>query len=438
MKTLKILLLISALSFSGGVQAQFWKKLKKRAEQAAEETIYRKAEEKTSEKTEKAMDSIFEAPNKVGKKKRGKKRNNTSGNTSDEEWDSNGDDYGDQEEDQMDTSGSENLSIYRKFDFVAGEEILLYDDFSADATGDFPSNWDSNGGGEIVETLDRKWLRLQNGAITMPLLEGTLPQEFTVEFDVLLPGYPENEGGVLSRLWLWVDEDPGYKFGTKNRGEAGLGFWTAVKNAVFINNRVDGKHLINNKLEFNYHEEFYDVAHISIAVNKRRFRLWVNAQKLVDVPRLLPDVTMANFKIQMKDYPEDFLISNFKLAEGGQDLRSQLINEGRFSTTGILFDSGSANIRPESYGILKKIASSLQEGDLEVNIIGHTDADGAEETNLSLSEARAGAVKSTLVNEFGIDASLLTTEGRGESEPVADNATPEGKAQNRRVEFVKI
>ncbi len=438
MKKQHILLLGVLLCAAPSLEAQFWKKLKKRAEQAAEETIYRKAEEKTAEKTEKAMDSIFEAPNKVGKKKKGKKRSGTSGNTNDGEWDSDGDDYGDEEGQQTEASGSESLSIYRKFDFVPGEEILLYDDFSADATGDFPSNWDSNGGGEIVEVLDQKWLSLQNGAITMPLLENTLPKEFTVEFDVLLPGYPENEGGVLSRLWLWVDEDPGYKFGTKNRGEAGLSFWTAVKNAVFINNRVNGKHLLQNKLEFNYHEEFYDVAHISIAVNKRRFRLWVNAQKLVDVPRLLPEVTMANFKMQMKDYPEEFLISNFKLAEGGQDLRAQLIEDGKFSTTGILFDSGSDNIKPESYGILKKIAAALQGGDLQVNIIGHTDADGSEDTNMALSEARAEAVKFALINEFGVDGSVLSFEGRGESEPVAENNSPEGKAKNRRVEFVKI
>ncbi|MGB8316528.1 MAG: OmpA family protein, partial [Ignavibacteriaceae bacterium] len=73
-----------------------------------------------------------------------------------------------------------------------------------------------------------------------------------------------------------------------------------------------------------------------------------------------------------------------------------------------------------------------------VRIVGHTDSDGDDKTNLDLSKKRAASVKSSLAYEFGIDESRMETDGKGEAEPVSDNNSPEGKANNRRVEFIKI
>ncbi len=104
-----------------------------------------------------------------------------------------------------------------------------------------------------------------------------------------------------------------------------------------------------------------------------------------------------------------------------------------------MFDVNSAAIKPESYGTLKEIAGVLQDNaDVKVKIIGHTDSDGDDALNLALSKKRAEAVKSALTDEFKIDGSRIATDGKGETDPVADNKTPEGKAQNRRVEFVKL
>ena len=75
---------------------------------------------------------------------------------------------------------------------------------------------------------------------------------------------------------------------------------------------------------------------------------------------------------------------------------------------------------------------------MRLKIVGHTDSDGNEAANRELSQRRAEAVKNALVSVYGIDGSRLQTEGKGEMEPVEDNATTEGKAKNRRVEFVKI
>ncbi len=141
----------------------------------------------------------------------------------------------------------------------------------------------------------------------------------------------------------------------------------------------------------------------------------------------------------MRDGQDRLFISNIKVAEGGVDLRRKLMAEGRISTNGILFDSGSANIQPRSLGIVRQISQVLmQDPSIKLNIIGHTDSDGPDDANLALSKARAKAVKEALVNIYKISADRLTTDGKGETQPVGDNNTTDGKAQNRRVEFVKI
>ena len=75
---------------------------------------------------------------------------------------------------------------------------------------------------------------------------------------------------------------------------------------------------------------------------------------------------------------------------------------------------------------------------LRVKIIGHTDSDGSDADNLALSKKRAESVKASLAKDFGIDVSRLETDGKGESQPVDKNTTTEGKANNRRVEFIKL
>jgi OmpA-OmpF porin, OOP family len=132
-----------------------------------------------------------------------------------------------------------------------------------------------------------------------------------------------------------------------------------------------------------------------------------------------------------------YYISNIRLAVGAADTRNKLISEGKFVTTGILFDVNSEKIKPESYGTIKQIADVLNETpDLKVKIIGHTDSDGDDAKNLDLSKRRAAAVKSVFESEFGINGSRIETDGKGETQPAAPNTTTEGKANNRRVEFI--
>ncbi len=132
------------------------------------------------------------------------------------------------------------------------------------------------------------------------------------------------------------------------------------------------------------------------------------------------------------------MIGPIRVAAGGLDLYDALARDGRVSTQGILFAVDSDEIRPESTPTLKEIGAMLTDhADLRLAIEGHTDSDGDEAYNLDLSRRRAAAVKAFIVSTYGVDASRLETEGYGEGKPVADNGTPEGKQQNRRVELVR-
>jgi outer membrane protein OmpA-like peptidoglycan-associated protein len=118
------------------------------------------------------------------------------------------------------------------------------------------------------------------------------------------------------------------------------------------------------------------------------------------------------------------------------ELADQLAKDG-FVTLYVNFDTGKATIKPDSATTLDDAAAALKvAGDLKVEVGGHTDNVGAPEANQKLSQERARAVMAALV-ERGVKADRLTAQGYGQSSPIADNRTEEGRAKNRRVELVK-
>jgi outer membrane protein OmpA-like peptidoglycan-associated protein len=127
-----------------------------------------------------------------------------------------------------------------------------------------------------------------------------------------------------------------------------------------------------------------------------------------------------------------------RIAKGAVPLYEKLLTDGKIITNGIKFDVNKATIKPESMGVINNIVKIMTEyPELKFSIEGHTDNDGSEESNLILSEKRALAVQNELI-KLGISADKLTSKGFGESKPISDNTSSEGKAQNRRVEFVKM
>lgn len=426
-------------SFSHVSHGQILKKLGKRAERAAERTVERRVDREVSKKTDQALDSILEP---------GSKGPGPVSNPPSERGEPNAPNPNNQEgtitsSTNMD-AGNKDLKFYTNYDFVAGDRVLIYDDFSVDNIGDFPAKWNTNGSGEVV-TLNNspgKWMKLSDRTTYVPDIPEILPSDFTLEFDMITSGLDKKVSST-ARLKILLDDNNSLKQGA-DYAEVSIPFAQYIDAGVYVNNHFNGQNTLRNYVKKDVRNDVLQLAHVAISVNGQRFRMWMNERKLVDLPRFIEPGLVKYVKFHLSNMPsetkEQFVfITNVKVAEGGEDLRSKLLKEGQFSTTGILFDSGSDKIKPESYGTLKKIADVLQqESESNIKIVGHTDADGSEATNLELSKQRAASVKNALSSDFGISENRLQTDGKGEAQPVGDNSTTAGKAKNRRVEFIKI
>ena len=184
-----------------------------------------------------------------------------------------------------------------------------------------------------------------------------------------------------------------------------------------------------------------DPVHIAVTRQGARVRVYLNQEKMWDVPRALLPTAKYNaivFFIPNVDAGLEYFVSNVRLAVGAPDTRNKLLTQGKWVTNGILFDVNSDRIRGESYGTLKEVAGVLTENaDLKVQIVGHTDSDGEAAANLDLSRRRAASVKTALVGRIQDRRGRMDTDGKGETEPADKANTPAGKANNRRVEFIK-
>ncbi len=344
------------------------------------------------------------------------------------------------------------LKTYSKFDFVPGEKVLAFDDFATTSVGDFPLGWNTNSTAEIVtlEGRPEKWLFMSKDGFFQPEYVTNMPENFTLEFDVFTR---YNSNNLLTySLYLSAVDKPKQDLSNKYV-QNGIYFeWHPCGGGTFIVyetgeevNKNDGLNL----KEFDCGDDFAKPSFVKFSVwrQKTRLRIYANQTKVLDIPRAFDPklkYNVAKFGAGYMNYAtadnkDEFMVANVRYAVGAPDTRSKLITEGKFSTTGILFDVNSATIKPESYGVLKEIGTVLTENaGVRVRVIGHTDADGDAAANLALSKRRAESVKAALAKEFGIDPARLDTDGKGETTPVAPNTTPEGKANNRRVEFVKL
>jgi outer membrane protein OmpA-like peptidoglycan-associated protein len=126
------------------------------------------------------------------------------------------------------------------------------------------------------------------------------------------------------------------------------------------------------------------------------------------------------------------VVANAAALSGG------LTGNGHVVVTGILFDTGKTDVKPESGPALQEIAKLLKANPkLKVYVVGHTDNVGALAANMDLSKRRAASVVLSLTTKYGVPATQLDAIGDGPSAPVASNDSDDGRALNRRVELVK-
>ncbi|HWV71721.1 MAG TPA: OmpA family protein [Pseudosphingobacterium sp.] len=347
------------------------------------------------------------------------------------------------------------VKAFSKYDFVPGDSVLYVNDFSNEALGELPRDWNSNGSSVIVKLdgMDGQWLRMAQRTVALTDNKKMLGSDFTVEFDLFLQfdfkGWlpPSVRFGLLAS----GQEDPtGNSLLSDPKGDKS--FYMEVSplsdgaNLVLETYKKYTRHFNSPPQRSTLAKNWYSkVVHVSMQGQKERLRIWMDGEKIYDVPKAIPIGGIFNqlfFQLSSSPYQNEQVgvyITNIKIAKGLPDTRHKLIEEGKFSTTGILFDTGSANIKASSSGVLKSIATVLTENqDVNVQIIGHTDAVGEEQANQQLSELRAKAVKDKLQNTYGIPANRLEALGKGESAPMGDNKTKEGMAQNRRVEFIRL
>jgi len=336
------------------------------------------------------------------------------------------------------------LESYSKYDFIPGEKVIFYDDFSQDAVGDFPALWNTNGSAEVVTTnlFPGNWMKyvMDECVWTDALLK--LPDNYTIEFDVIPIGGLEGAGmsGWYMRLMqaknakAWdsgsMPGQGGFYFRVEYFGRPSYGTWLYGEEC--------GKTQLSGYVEGDQNKEKMNQKyHIAIWVQKSRVRLYQDQNKIVDLPKAFPTGCVKPDRLRF-EYGAA-MISNVRIAVGAPDMRNKLMTEGKLVTYGIYFDVNKDVVKPESYGTLKEIANILNEvPDVKVKIVGHTDSDGADAANLDLSKRRAASVKNELVKSFGVNGDRLVTDGMGESQPVAANDSPANKALNRRVEFIKL
>lgn len=333
------------------------------------------------------------------------------------------------------------LSTYSKYDFVPGEKVLLFEDFSQDNVGDFPALWNTDATGEVMTTSNYsgKWFKPMGDGVYLLEKFIPFPENFTIEFDVI-PQYREGAGDCGFQLTVYEEPDMNLN-DDLYPGKGGFHVNLSAINHTFVNyiddandpNPVSGESetglLIPDEMN-----------KVKIWVQNQRIRVYREEKKIFDLPRGIKSGFKYNhFRISLWGQGGEPLISNIRIAAGLPDVRNKLLTEGKLVTYGIYFDSGKDIVKPESYSTLKGIAQVLQENpDIRIKIIGHTDSDGNDATNLDLSKRRAAAVRNSLGKDFEIDGSRIETDGLGETQPVYSNSNSEGKAGNRRVEIIKL
>lgn len=423
MKTLfKILLLIVVTQSN----AQFLDRLAKKAEEAAKRTVERKVEEKTEKTTDKTVDKVLNP-----EKKSSSSSDSDSGSTK---------------------SKKSGKSAKSAKDFVPGNKVLATEDFSQDAIGDFPVNWSTNSSGEVVtfDKSDTKWLQLSDRGDFSPNHITKLPENFTFEFDL----YASDDFSFYS-TWFTVvfaasKKKTDYtKWGEFQKGSEGvmLGLHPQMagnkaEGGTAFTVISNGAELMKNEIATESFTKNNSTARVQIWRQKGRLRAYVNGSKVWDIPSAFQDANYNSIVFYIAGYNDKndkYYISNLRLAEAGADTRHKLIETGTFTTNEILFDTNKASIKSSSAAVLADLGNALKENPkVKVNIIGHTDGDGNENDNQKLSEQRAESVKKYLSKNFDIELDRMSTSGKGESAPIADNKTEEGKKQNRRVEFKVI
>jgi len=376
-----------------------------------------KTDDKIDQGVDNSVDKAFETAGSLFKD--GEEEENTDDNDSKNEVSS------DEEAEQTSETpvSNEVPKAWSKYNFTPGDNVIFEDNLENEENGEFPSKWDLNNGNVEIAIFDGGMIiNFPSTAPSeiAPLMKEKgdyLPEIFTLEFDAYFSEF------CTDYKIFFYDKI--------NQGRIEKPALIVVSPQDFY---LEGK----SPTDFKEKEDYPYWGRIAISFNVRSLKVFFDEQRVANIPNLGTNPTGITIASDQCHDGKLSAIKNIRIATGALELYDRVVTDGKFVTNGIRFDSGKATLRPESMGVINEIYKMLAEHpDDKFSIAGHTDSDGNETTNLKLSEERAIAVKAALV-EAGISEDRLTCTGFGESQALDTNDTPEGKANNRRVEFVKI
>lgn len=422
-----LLMLIVAFACAGEADAQGWlKKLGKVAEDAAKRTVEYNVDRKTTQAVDDAMNPDLDRDDDSASKSR--KSKNTDADYEDEA-----------EEGPQDTE-----AVYEQSDFVPGTAVFFEDNLQGEQMGEFPSKWDLiDGSTDVANMKGKKCIHFEPGTRIEPLMTNQssyLPDFFTLECDFWMND-PKTELNNCYEFEFNKSNDENVyairigesydKLEVTCRYRSVAGDWR---------DSGGGKTWVLKK---------NDWSHFALSFNKRAIKIYINGKRVINIPN---STAADRVKIHQADWGgfhgNKNYLTNFRFAKGGNELYAQqttdmsavekaIAETGKFVTNNILFETGKATLKAESMDEIQKVAEYMKKNPtVRFEVQGHTDNQGSDKINDPLSQQRAEAVVKALEG-LGVDGFNLRAVGKGSHEPVADNATEAGRAQNRRVVFVK-
>ena len=392
--------LILILSQSAA-KAQLFSRLKETVKSHVED----KTDQKVGDETDKSMDNTLDT---------NKKKDATNSKSADKSGES--------------KEAKPTLKVYSNYDFVPGDKILFDDNFADDQDGEFPAHWELQQGQGIVNMINGTpafCLTEGNYVRVNPRLKTTsyLTDPFTIEFDYYL-----KDGGAYGIIaFLKGSDDKEGHVHFETRGSVSTSYFSKDFSADYP-----------DKNYANADEFFNKWHHGALIYKNNQLKCYVDQFRVL----VMPNVDFKPISVEfggIGSADEPIVFRNVRVASGGEmNMIGKKFTEAKIVTHGINFDVDKATIKPESMGTLNMIVQVMKSNpEIKFEVDGHTDNTGTTAHNLKLSQDRAEAVKTQLIS-MGVDASRLSAKGFGDNKPISDNNTLEGKANNRRVEFVKM
>lgn len=304
--------------------------------------------------------------------------------------------------------------------FVPGYNVIFEDNFSQDPIGDLPARWNTTSGGEVVELdgFDGKWFKIMADMSVNPELKKKLPEDCTIEFDLVIK---EQSCRAFFGIMPFSGVTSGNVYYKK--------IYAHLQNITGYPDLTFGKDIESKAGSFEMSGYIDRVLHVSIAINKTRFRVFLDETKAVDLPKIVVPEYRNNFFIAGGGFipapAEGIYISNVRIAAGEADARrlliKQLFEQGSVVTNDISFNPQTNEMTQESYPLLDTLGQAMiEDPNLSIEINGMEqmpEATGSVPGNNALEEIakqKVEKIKNYLTNKFnlGVDRVVTTTTNK--------------------------